>query len=88
MRKHWETIPAGAICTRTSAGRMRPGSAAATRTRVASCDSTSQGAAACAKAREALLKADHRLHTRPRKCLHYQTPAEVFNQALTGAFAI
>ena len=50
-----------------SAGRMRPGSAAATRTRVASCDSTSQGAAACAKAREALLKADHRLHTRPRK---------------------
>ena len=28
-----------------------------------------------------------RLNNRPRKCLHYQTSAEVFNHALTGAFA-
>ncbi|AVD71736.1 hypothetical protein CAY53_09880 [Desulfobulbus oralis] len=35
-----------------------------------------------------VVKAAEQLNNRPRKCLHYQTPAEVFNQALAGAFAI
>ena len=35
-----------------------------------------------------VVKAAEQLNNRPRKCLLYQTPAEVFNQALTGAFAI
>ncbi|AVD72345.1 hypothetical protein CAY53_11375 [Desulfobulbus oralis] len=35
-----------------------------------------------------VVKAAEQLNNRPRKCLHYQTPTEVFNQALTGAFAI
>ena len=32
--------------------------------------------------------ATERLNNRPRKCLNYQTPAEVFSQALRGALAI
>lgn len=35
-----------------------------------------------------VLDAAEQLNKRPRKCLHYQTPAEVFNHALIGAFAI
>ena len=35
-----------------------------------------------------VVKAAEQLNNRPRKCLHYQTPVEVFNQALTGTFAI
>jgi IS30 family transposase len=33
-------------------------------------------------------RAAERLNMRPRKCLGYQTPAEVFSQALSGALAI
>jgi len=29
-----------------------------------------------------------RLNTRPRKCLGYRTPTEIFSQALSGALAI
>lgn len=36
---------------------------------------------------EMLRAATERLNNRPRKCLGYQTPAEVFNRALNGALA-
>lgn len=36
----------------------------------------------------AVAKAVERLNNRPRKCLGYQTPAEVFTAAQSGAFAI
>jgi IS30 family transposase len=36
----------------------------------------------------AVAKAVERLNNRPRKCLGYQTPAEVFTAARSGAFAI
>ena len=35
-----------------------------------------------------VVKAAEQLNNRPRKCLHYQTSAEVCNQAVTDAFAI
>ncbi|MGI6656771.1 MAG: transposase [Desulfobulbus sp.] len=38
--------------------------------------------------KEMLVKAAKRLNNRPRKCLNYQAPAEVFNHALRGALAI
>lgn len=34
-----------------------------------------------------LLKAAHRLHRRPRKCLSYKSPAEILNLAPTAALA-
>lgn len=37
---------------------------------------------------EAIRRAVERLNNRPRKCLGYRTPAEVFAKALSGAFAI
>jgi IS30 family transposase len=37
---------------------------------------------------EAIRKAVDRLNNRPRKCLGYRTPTEVFAEALSGAFAI
>lgn len=37
---------------------------------------------------KATQRAVERLNTRPRKCLGYQTPTEVFSQALSGALAI
>lgn len=37
---------------------------------------------------KAIRRAAERLNTRPRKCLGYQTPTEVFSQALSGALAI
>ena len=41
------------------------------------------------KSTEAMVvKVAEQLNNWLRKCLYYQTPAEVFNQALTGAFAI
>lgn len=39
-------------CAAPFAGRIRPGRAAATRTKVASCDRTAQGASACARSRK------------------------------------
>ena len=37
---------------------------------------------------KAALSTAERLDNRPRKCLNYQTPVEVFTQALRGALAI
>ena len=37
---------------------------------------------------EAIRKAVERLNNRPRKCLGYRTPTEVYNAAQSGAFAI
>lgn len=37
---------------------------------------------------KAILSAVQRLNSRPRKCLGYRTPAEIFSQALSGALAI
>ncbi len=36
---------------------------------------------------KALARAVHKLNNRPRKCLGYQTPQEVFDKALSGALA-
>ena len=36
---------------------------------------------------DAISKVAERLNNRPRKCLGYQTPAEVFTAALSGALA-
>ncbi len=35
-----------------------------------------------------LAKAVHRLNSRPRKCLGYRTPQEIFDEARSGALAI
>jgi len=37
---------------------------------------------------KAIQRAANRLNTRPRKCLGYRTPTEIFSQALSGALAI
>lgn len=37
---------------------------------------------------KAIQRAAKRLNTRPRKCLGYRTPTEIFSQALSGALAI
>lgn len=37
---------------------------------------------------KAVQRAAKRLNTRPRKCLGYRTPTEIFSQALSGALAI
>ena len=46
----------GQTCARTFAGRIRPGSAAPTKTVMAFCDSTSQGASACTRSRRRALQ--------------------------------
>ncbi len=56
------------------------------RTATACSGSIPQGGEAFAKSRKARFA--ERLTNRPRKCLDYQTPVEVFNLALAGAHAI